>query len=449
VQPRKRTGRELEAQRQRPQDKVVERFGQAQRGEEVQRTLGATRVERQHGRCVPTTDQAEAASKFRGKVQQGLAISMIGGKVMQTTVELVSQDVALKWRPKTQADKMRATINFQAFLVAVGLLELVFPANEMVPEKTEAQTGLEEDCLTGFALNRAMAGQGMSGIYTVISHVRTWYETKFHAPLGRVRKAAKCSPTSEFIRSLAVYFPVKDDNCKKRKPMTADLVRKTVTTTSRWGIPDVGVAVATAFAGLYRVGELTATGGTFDPAEDMTESDALFLPSFWKATRVEIRLGRSKADQNGEKSKLRPRVLPVDDDDDRSPGRPLRDMLAERHSVRRGRAPLLGARPLFQDKKGGQLKQSAVLDKLRKVLLATGMTAKEAAECGTHSCRIGGATVLFQLGASPEVIKRMGGWSSEAYKLHVLVQQRDLMAFSRRMCRNPNRTFEGPEAGLA
>ena len=162
-----------------------------------------------------------------------------------------------------------------------------------------------------------------------------------------------------------------------------------------------------------------------------------------------MRLGRSKADQNGNKSKLRPRVLPVDDNDERSPGRLLRDMLAERHSVRRGRAPLLGARPLFQDKKGGQLKQSAVLEKLRKVLIATGMTAKEAAEYGTHSCRIGGATVLFQLGASPEIIKRMGGWSSEAYKLHVLVQQRDLMAFSRRMCRSPNRIFEGPEAGLA
>ena len=213
------------------------------------------------------------------------------------------------------------------------------------------------------------------------------------------------------------------------------------------GIQDVGVAIATAHAGLYRMGELTATQGSFNPTEDMSESDLEFLPSFWKAGRVTIRLGRSKADQSGERSKLRPRVLPVDENDPRSPGRLLRDMLAERHSVRKGRAPSLGARPLFQDRRGGQLKQSAALEKLRKALMATGMTKKEAAEFGTHSCRIGGATKLFQLGASPEVIKRMGGWSSEAHRLYVMVQQRDLMDFSRRMCSIPNRVSV-PEARI-
>ena len=396
---------------------------------------------------VPTRKEAEEASKFRGKVQEGLADAMMGGRVMQTTVEMVAQDVALKWRPKTQADKLRATRNFQAFLAAVGLLEKVFPADQKVPDKTEHQMGLEEDCLTGYALNRAMVGQGTKGIYTVISHVRTWYEMQFHATLGTVRKSAKCSPTSEYIKSLEVYFPVKDDRCKLRKPMTAELVHRTVILTQRWGIQDVGVAIATAFAGLYRMGELTATQGSFNPTEDMTESDLEFLPSFWKADRVQIRLGRSKADQSGKRSRLRPRILPVDDNDPRSPGRLLRDMLAERHSVRKGRAPLLGARPLFQDKKGGQLKQSAVLEKLRKALVANGMTTKEAAEYGTHSCRIGGATKLFQLGASPEVIKRMGGWSSEAYKLYVMVQQRDLMEFSRRMCSVPTRV-PVPEARI-
>ena len=396
---------------------------------------------------MPTRKEAEDASKFRGKVQGGLADTIMAGRVMQTTVEMVAQDAALRWRPKTQADKLRATRNFQAFLVAAGLLEMVFPTDQKVPDKTEHQMGMEEDCLTGHALNRAMAGQGTKGIYTVISHVRTWYETKFHAPLGKVRTSAKCSPTSEYIKSLEVYFPVKDDKCRLRRPMTAELVHKTVIVTQRWGIQDVGVAIATAHAGLYRMGELTATQGSFNPTEDMSENDVEFLPSFWKADRVTIRLGRSKADQRGERSKLRPRVLPVDENDPRSPGRLLRDMLAERHSVRKGRAPSLGARPLFQDRRGGQLKQSAALEKLRKALMATGMTKKEAAEFGTHSCRIGGATKLFQLGASPEVIKRMGGWSSEAHRLYVMVQQRDLMDFSRRMCSIPNRVSV-PEARI-
>ena len=199
---------------------------------------------------------------------------------------------------------------------------------------------------------------------------------------------------------------------------------------------DIGVAVAIAYAGLFRMGELTATEGAFDPVEDMSESDVQFLPSFWKANRVVIQLGRSKADQDGKRSKLRPRVLPVDEGVLMSPGRLLREMIAERQSLRKGSPPLLGAgRPLFQDRNGGQLKQSAVLVKMRKVLTERGgMTVAEALEFGTHSCRIGGATKLFQIGASPEVIKSLGGWSSEAYKLYVMVQQQDLMRFARSMC---------------
>jgi hypothetical protein len=53
---------------------------------------------------------------------------------------------------------------------------------------------------------------------------------------------------------------------------------------------------------------------------------------------------------------------------------------------------------------------------------------------GTHSCRIGGATRLFQLGALPEVIQHLGGWSSAAYREYVRIQQEDLMQFTRKIC---------------
>ena len=103
---------------------------------------------------------------------------------------------------------------------------------------------------------------------------------------------------------------------------------------------DVGVAVLTVRAGLFRMGELTATEGACDPVEDMAERDLAFLPNFWNATRVVVNLGRSKADQTGARSELRPRVLPVDDYW-MSPGRALRNLIAERHGIREGRSPVL------------------------------------------------------------------------------------------------------------
>ena len=78
---------------------------------------------------------------------------------------------------------------------------------------------------------------------------------------------------------------------------------------------------------------------------------------------------------------------------------------------------------------------SAVLTNMRKMMQkGAGMSAAQVNDYGTHSCRIGGATALFQLGATPEVFKHLGGWSSDAYKIYVKVQQADLMRFARSMC---------------
>ena len=38
---------------------------------------------------------------------------------------------------------------------------------------------------------------------------------------------------------------------------------------------------------------------------------------------------------------------------------------------------------------------------------------------GAHSFRIGGATALFAAGADPTVIRTMGRWSSDCYRLYV------------------------------
>ena len=44
---------------------------------------------------------------------------------------------------------------------------------------------------------------------------------------------------------------------------------------------------------------------------------------------------------------------------------------------------------------------------------------QEPAQFGLHSLRIGGATALFAAGADPIVIRTMGRWSSDCYRLYV------------------------------
>ena len=146
-------------------------------------------------------------------------------------------------------------------------------------------------------------------------------------------------------------------------------------------------------------------------------------------------MGPSKADRSGMKARFNGRMLPVDDADPWSPGTILRQMIVVRHNLRTGQSPPSSMAPLFQNGRQGQLSSRTVVDFMRKVLLAQRMEPKQVARCSGHSFRIGGATRLFQLGAAPEVLKSLGGWSSDAYRVYVRVRQRDLMDYSRRTCK--------------
>ena len=77
---------------------------------------------------------------------------------------------------------------------------------------------------------------------------------------------------------------------------------------------------------------------------------------------------------------------------------------------------------------------AAVLRFMRSTLRAAGFDEASVMRIGTHSCRIGGATRLFQLGASAEVMKQFGGWISDAYKAYVRIEQDDLMRYTCAMC---------------
>ena len=72
--------------------------------------------------------------------------------------------------------------------------------------------------------------------------------------------------------------------------------------------------------------------------------------------------------------------------------------------------------PLFRDQYGQAL---TGVNMRRWIQMAMGALGLDAQHFGLHSLRIGGATALFVAGADPLVIRTMGRWSSDCYRLYV------------------------------
>jgi hypothetical protein len=73
--------------------------------------------------------------------------------------------------------------------------------------------------------------------------------------------------------------------------------------------------------------------------------------------------------------------------------------------------------PLFRDPdSNGPLRTNHLRTLIRAMMESVG---ENPAEFGTHSLRIGGATALFAAGADETVIRTMGRWSSDCYRLYV------------------------------
>jgi integrase len=76
------------------------------------------------------------------------------------------------------------------------------------------------------------------------------------------------------------------------------------------------------------------------------------------------------------------------------------------------------ATPLFRDPQSGDpLRTNKLRDMIRQLMAAAG--EPDPSHFGTHSLRIGGATALFAAGADETVIRTMGRWSSDCYRLYV------------------------------
>jgi hypothetical protein len=329
---------------------------------------------------------------------------------------------------------------FKAFLAASDMTSVVqdFPVGNQV--KTLERSRKEENLLGVFGMLRVMAGISMAVAESYIALIRTWYEWYCGSKLGIKGTDGACGGAVNAVRSLREYFPPKDPEADTGKnPITIEILKALVIAAVAEGNYDLAAAMVLAFNGLYRMGEITATGGAFDYRVHLAETDVTFFPSLDNATHVSIRIGASKADQDGDTARHHPRVLPVSTDF-LSAGRWLQMLFRRRFDVgAREPFPVDAAsryKPLFQNSTGGHLKERTVLAFVRKVLTRDNKySTAAAARYGTHSFRIGGFTRYFHLGNPIEILKRMGGWSSDAWLAYLRFQRENGMKYSAMMCR--------------
>jgi hypothetical protein len=385
-------------------------------------------------------DEADVldACGYNGKISAAAADALRTGNFSRTTTGMISKGIETQWQAATIEAKHRYVQKFMAFMRATGRKAAFFP--ELEDDERHAGTWThepttrdQENALCEFAVLRVIAGNTPDSAAGIISHIRTWSRVVLVREFGIVGSGSRKSTTSQYLAAMRNFFPPDNSKDKRREPFTWPMVEMINKHAAKVKWMDPGVAVAIAYAGLFRMGELTSTEvRPFHPVLDLAETDVQFLPSFWGANRVVIQLSISKADRQGRKSKLRPRILPVEPG---SPGYLLRQLLANRLGITEGRAAVLRANmPLFQARNGKHLARDSVLRFVRTTLAVAGYSKAQQARYGTHSARIGGATRLFQLGATSEILKRMGGWSSDAYKEYIRTQQEDTMVFARRMC---------------
>ena len=167
-------------------------------------------------------------------------------------------------------------------------------------------------------------------------------------------------------------------------------------------------AIATAFQGLLRGEEFATDTPTKWRAPDrLTRDDIKELT----AERAVIMMHPCK-NMHHLKGKTVPLVIGA--------GGHFIDAVAEIHNMlrvdpARGNDPALT--PLFRNPITGLCITKEGVHQLVKQLMAA--VGENPDHFGTHSMRIGGATALFAAGADPTVIRTMGRWSSDIYRLYV------------------------------
>lgn len=170
-------------------------------------------------------------------------------------------------------------------------------------------------------------------------------------------------------------------------------------------------AVATmAFAGAFRIGELlTRLESTFDPNFALLTKDVTWSVNRGSSTTIHVCLKCPK-----ESKSATPTIVDIYQND--GPLCPVKAFLTWHKLAVRDQNM-----PLFRNKNGTPL-TGAKMNSIMHDLLDP-YTDKSVGTFGTHSFRIGLASMLGSLGCPDEEIKDSGRWSSRAFKLYVKLRR--------------------------
>ena len=158
-------------------------------------------------------------------------------------------------------------------------------------------------------------------------------------------------------------------------------------------------AITLGFFGLLRVSEFTvANQHGLNPERNLTIEDITML----KESMV-VTIKRSKTDQRGEGCQIHI---------GQTHNKCCPHLAMQRYL---GQMTQSAGKPLFQFKSGKALTSRALRLVLHHLIRKSGYNKKL---YNTHSLRIGAATAAARSGLTPEAIKNLGRWRSEAYKVY-------------------------------
>ena len=172
---------------------------------------------------------------------------------------------------------------------------------------------------------------------------------------------------------------------------------------------NIRAALALALQGLLRAAEFTVDG-RFDLRRDLSRADIVSLTE--ERLVVMMRPCKNMHHLSG---KTVPLIIGA--------GGGFIDAVAEMRNllaVDPVAAADAASTPMFRTGRLAHERKPLRADDVRsftRVLMAS--IGEDASQFGAHSYRIGGATALFAAGADPTVIRTMGRWSSDIYRLYV------------------------------
>jgi hypothetical protein len=183
-------------------------------------------------------------------------------------------------------------------------------------------------------------------------------------------------------------------------------------------------AIQLGFQGLCRKSEYSETyDRPFKVSTSLTMADVQFRPSREQPEVAVIQLKKTKTDRF---LQVQPElILPMDNKAPVNACNALKQMLDNTDVP----TSEWGNTALFQYR-GAPLRGDLVHRTVQTCMGAMGLRAQD---FGTHSLRAGGATALADAGCPEVVLKALGRWSSECYRLYVRCAFNAAMDWSRRI----------------